>query len=431
VHTTKILICGGGYVGVYSALALRKKLGRRADITLVAPDSFMVYQPFLPEAASGNIEPRHVVVPLRPVLKGTRVITGRVRSLDHARRTATVAPTDSDPYELSYDAVVLGVGSVSRVLPVPGLAERGIGFKSVAEAIHLRNHVLACMDAAESTTDRERRRRLLTFTFVGGGFAGVEALAELEDMARYACRFYPSIERSDMRWVLVEAAGSILPEIGTDLADYALERLRSRPIEVHLETRLDGAEKGEMQLSDGEVFASETLVWTTGVRAHSLAGSLGFSSDERGRVIVDEFLRIKGVQGAWAAGDCAAVPDLIAGGISPPTAQHALRQARRLGDNLAAQVRGKPLREFRYRNMGQLVSLGRYKGVAQVMFFKLRGFPAWFLHRTYHVLMVPTFNRKARVLADWTVALFFKRDVVQLGALSQPREAFEQALEDR
>lgn len=416
-------------MGVYSALALRKKLGRRVEIVLVAPDSFMVYQPFLPEAASGNIEPRHVVVPLRPVLKGTRVITGKVLSIDHAARTATIAPKDSDPYALTYDHIVLGVGSVSRVLPVPGLDERGVGFKTVGEAIYLRNHVLACMDAAESTQDEELRRRLLTFTFVGGGYAGVEALAELEDMARYACRFYPSIERSHMRWILVEAADTILPEIGSRLAGYALNRLRSRDIEVHLQTRLDSAEKGEMHLSNGDVFGSETLVWTTGVKAHSLAGSLGFPTDDRGRVVVDEYLSVKGIDGAWAAGDCAAVPDLVSGGICPPTAQHALRQARRLGQNVAAQISGRAPKVFRYRNMGQLVSLGRYKGVAQVVFLRLWGFPAWFLHRTYHVVMVPTLNRKARVVADWTVALFFRRDVVQLGTLAHPREAFREAHE--
>ncbi len=427
---TKILIAGGGYVGLYSALALQKGLGSDADITVVAPESFMVYQAFLPEAASGSIEPRHVVIPLRTVLKGSRLVTGNLVALDHNNRVASIRSLDGGDYELAYDVVVLGIGSISRVLPVPGLAEEGVGFKSIAEAIYLRNQVLSRMDAAESTSDENLRRRALTFTFVGAGYAGVEALAELEDLARYACRYYARVRRSDMRWVLVEATNSILPEIGDDLADYALERLRARDIEVHLDTRLESAEEGTMRLSNGEEFASETLVWTTGVRAHPLVARLGFPTDERGRVEVDEFLRVRGFEDAWAAGDCAAVPDVTTGGISPPTAQHALRQARRLGVNLANHLKGRELKPFRYRNMGTLVSLGRYKGVARVLRFKLRGFPAWFLHRTYHVSRVPTLNRKARIVVDWTIALFFKRDVVQLGSLTQPREAFRRATSD-
>jgi NADH dehydrogenase len=424
----RILIAGGGYVGLYAALALQKGMGRRVAITLVAPESHMTYQPFLPEAASGSIEPRHVVIPLRTVLKGTQIINGLIKSVDHSSRRATVEPLDGPEYDISYDHIVLGVGSISRVLPVPGLAENAVGFKTVAEAIYLRNHLLSCMDAAESTSDPTVRQRLLTFTFVGGGYAGVEALAELEDLARDACRYYPTLERDEMRWVLVEATDSILPEIERSLADYALDRLRARGIEVHLHTRLESAVGGEMRLTTGEKFPSATLVWTTGVRAHPLVSGIDFPTDERGRVRVDEFLRVEGLDNAWAAGDAAAVPDVTTGGISPPTAQHALRQARQLGRNLAAVLSGREPSRFRYRNLGGLVSLGRYKGVALVVRFKVKGFPAWFLHRTYHVMRVPTFNRKVRILIDWTVALFFRRDVVQLGSLAQPRKAFTEAV---
>jgi NADH dehydrogenase len=387
----------------------------------------MTYQPFLPEAASGNIEPRHVVIPLRNVLKGARLVTGRVTAIDHAARQATVRPVEGAAYTISYEQIVLGAGSISRVLPVPGLPENAVGFKTVGEAIYLRNHVLQCLDAAESTDDPDVRRKALTFTFVGGGYAGVEALAELEDLARDACRYYSSVTRDDMRWVLVEAAGGILPEIGTGLGDYAMERLRKRSIEVHLNTRLAGATGGMMELSSGERFPSDTLVWTTGVKAHPLMAAFGFGTDEQGRIEVDEYLRVTGAENAWAAGDCAAVPDLTTGGICPPTAQHALRQARRLGANVAAVINGDEPKAFKYKNMGGLVSLGRYKGVARVASIRLRGFPAWFLHRTYHVLMVPTINRRARILVDWTVALFFRRDIVQLGSLAEPREAFIEA----
>jgi NADH dehydrogenase len=424
----RILVVGGGYIGLYSALWLERLLPpAQAELTLVTPESFMVYHPFLPEAASGNIEPRHVAVPLRTVLKRVRLITGRLASLDHRGRVARVVPSAGDPYTLPYDEVIIGLGSVSRVLPVPGLSDRAVGFKTVAEAIYLRNQVLSRMDAAESTEDPLVRRRALTFLFVGGGYAGVEALAELEDLARDACRYYRSVRREDMRWILVEAASSILPEIGGELGTYAILRLRRRGIEVHLETRLESADGGQMVLSNGETFEADTLVWTTGVRPHPLIARIGFPTDDRGRLVADEYMRVLGVESAWTGGDCAAVPDLAIGGTCPPTAQHALRQAHRLAENLAARIRGGELVAFRYRQLGALVSLGRYKGVARVLGIRLRGFPAWFLHRTYHLTRIPTFNRKVRVMLDWTVALFFRRDVVQLGSLQRPHEPFESA----
>jgi NADH:ubiquinone reductase (H+-translocating) len=428
--TPRVLIVGGGYVGTYTALKLRRwARAGRLDVTLVAPDSFMTYQPFLPEAAGGNIEPRHVVVPLRRALRGVRVLTGQITEADPARRIASFRPAEGQPYEIPFDVLVVGCGSVSRVLPVPGLADRGVGFKSLPEAIHLRNRVLSRMDAAEAAEDESARRRALTFLFVGGGYAGVEALAELEDLAREACRLYGRVRREDMRWVLVEAADTILPEIGPDLARYALDRLATRGIDVHLGTRLESAEGGRMRLSDGTELEADTLVWTTGVRAHPLAGRLGLPVDERGRLIVDAALRVRGAGGIWAAGDCAAIPDLETGGIAPPTAQHALRQARRLGRNIKRTFGGRPPKPFRYRSKGALVSLGRYRGVARVFGIRVQGFLAWFLHRTYHVLMLPTPNRKVRVMADWTLALFFRRDIVQLGSLQDPRAAFAEAAE--
>jgi NADH dehydrogenase len=421
-----VLIAGGGYIGVYTALTLRKS-DKNIRITLVAPESYMTYQSFLPEAAAGNIEPRHVVVPLRKALKGVRLITGQLVSLDHERRSARVTPIAGDPYEISYDHVVIGVGSVSRVLPIPGLSDHAVGFKTIEEAIYLRNQVLSRMDAAESTRDPDVRKRALTFVLVGAGYAGVEALAELEDLARDACRYFPSISRSDMRWVLVEATGRILPEIGADLGDYALQHLRARDIEICLETRLESAVGGVIKLSNGEEFGAETLVWTAGVRANPVIARFGFPTDDRGRIVVDQKLRVLDVEGAWSAGDCAAVPDVTTGGTSPPTAQHALRQARRIGKNIAAAVAGKEPQPFKYRNLGALASLGRYKGVARVLGIKLRGFPAWFLHRSYHLSRIPTVGRKVRVMADWTVGLFFRRDIVQLGSLVHPRNALTEA----
>ncbi|CAN5704155.1 NAD(P)/FAD-dependent oxidoreductase [soil metagenome] len=425
----RVAILGGGYVGLYTAMQLERELSPgQADLVLVSPHSYMTYQPFLPEATAGNIEPRHTVVPLRSALKRTRLISARVLSLDHGARRVTIKPVEGEAYALPYDIVIWGIGSVSRVLPVPGLADAAVGFRTVGEAIFLRNQVLERLDAAESTDDPELRRRALTFLFVGGGYAGVEALAELEELATYACRSLKTLRRADMRWVLVEAAGGILPEVGGGLGEYAIEVLRGRGIEVHLNTRLESAEGGVARLSDGQELRADTLVWTTGVKAHPAAARSGLAADDKGRLITDEHMRVRGAEDAWAAGDCAAVPDAVSGGTCPPTAQFALRQARRLGSNVAAQLKGEDLTPFRYRNLGLLVSLGRYQGVARVLGIRMKGVPAWVLHRAYHLLMIPTLGRKCRVALDWTVALLFRRDVVQLGELTEPRGAFREAI---
>jgi NADH dehydrogenase len=302
-----------------------------------------------------------------------------------------------------------------------------VGFKTVQEAIFLRNHVLSRLDVAAGTEDPERRRAALTFVFVGAGYAGVEALGELEDLARDAIRNYPMLVPGEMRWVLVEAMGKILPELGEDLAGYAMEQLQDRGIEIALNTRLDSAEKGVIRLSDGQEFPADTLVWTAGVKPSPLARTSGLPVDDAGRVIVNETLRIDGVSDAWAAGDAAAVPDRTTGRSAPPTAQHALREGRRLGRNVAAVLDGGVPKPFVYRNVGGVASLGRYKGVAMVYGVKFRGFPGWFLHRSYHLLAMPTFSRKVKIAMDWTTALLFPRDIAQLGALERPHEPFERA----
>src|SRR4051812_25586252 len=362
---TRILIIGGGYVGMYTALRLQKKLKRElreksVEIVVVDPRSYMTYQPFLPEAAAGSVEPRHVVVPLRRVLKRCEVLTGRIHSVDHERRTARIQPTRGDAYDLSYEVIVVAPGSIARTLPIPGLAELGIGFKQVEEAIALRNLVLEKLDIASTITDLAARRALLTFVFVGGGYSGIEALAELEDMTRYATRYYPSISPSDLRFVLVEATNRILPEVGPDLGVYTVEELRKRAIDVRLNTRLESCVGGHIVLSDGAEFDAETLVWTAGVKANPMFTRTDLPLDERGRVRCRPDLRVEGVEGAWSAGDGAAVPDLTAGSgaTTGPSAQHAVRQARQLGDNVALVLHGRTPHAYIHKYVGSVASLG-------------------------------------------------------------------------
>lgn len=423
----RVLIAGGGYVGLYTALTLERLLQPgEADVYVVNPENYMVYQPLLPEVASGTLEPRHAVVPLRKALKRSRLITGRLVGLDHDARTARIEPHAGEPYDLPYDHVVVALGSVTRTLPVPGLEERALGFHTLSESLHLRNRILGCMEAAEASRDASARKRALTFTFVGGGYTGVEALAELEDMARSACAVFPTISPDELRWVLVEATDRILPTVAPGLADHALRVLRARGIEVLLETTLDSAEEGRMVLSDGQEFDSDTLVWVAGVTPSPQVQQLGVPLDDQGRIIVDRGLRIEGLDGAWAAGDSAAVPD-GRGSFYPPTAQHAQREGRHLGRNIAAVVRGGDPTTFEYDSPGEMITLGRNKGVAELYGRSLSGFLVWVLRRLYYVVQVPTLNRKARILLDWAVGLPFRREVVSLGSVEQPRAPLREA----
>ncbi len=414
---------------MYAARHLERQLrGTDHELLLVNPDNYMLYQPFLPEVASGLIDPRAVVVPLRRVLRRTELVLGEVAHIDPATKQASVRLTGGERRDISYDVLILGAGSWSRTLPIPGLAEHGVGFKDLAEAIWLRNRVLSQLDRAAELSDDVARKAALTFVFVGAGFAGIEALGELEDLARAAAETIPQLRRDEQRWVMVEAGPRILPELDEALADYAAARLRERGIELRISTRLERVDEGIVRLIGGETLAAETLVWTAGVQASPLTTTLGVSVDARGRIAVDRALRVEGVDGVWAAGDCAAVPDPhAAAGISPPTAQHALRQAKLLAANVATTLEGGRVQPFRYANKGMLCSLGHYRGVANPLGVRIRGFPAWFLHRSYHLAYMPTLSRKARIAMDWTVALLFPRDIAQLGSLEHPRDAFRRA----
>ena len=404
------LVLGGGFAGGYVA----RLLGKRGA-TIVSPENFMLYTPLLPEAASGTLEPRHVVVPLRIMCPHSDLVLGRATDVDHQRRRVHVE-TEDGIINIGYEELVVALGAVSRTLPIPGLADHALGFKSLADAINLRNHVLRRLEAAASAPNETHRRRELTFVFVGAGYAGVEALGELSDLVRDALRYYPALRNETQHWVLVDAAPEILPEIPARLGEYAARELTGRGVDIRVQTTLESVDPHSATLSDGSRILTNTVVWTAGVRANPVNERLGLPLDERGRIVVDSTLQVEGVDHTWALGDGARVPnEATPGGFDPPTCQHALRQARRLTKNLT----GEPT-AYRYRMLGQVATLGRYKGIVEVLGLRLKGFFGWFVTRTYHLFQLPLVTRKLRVVVDWTTALFFRRDIAELSMLGHP-----------
>jgi NADH dehydrogenase len=406
-----VLVLGGGFAGAYVA----RELGARGA-TIVSKENFMLYTPLLPEAASGTLEPRHCVVPLRVMCPHAELILGSVTALDLEAQTAAVE-TDEGPQTVAWRELVLALGAVPRTLPIPGLSEYALSFKTLADAINLRNHVLHQLEAADAALDEEERSRRLTFVFVGAGYAGVEALAELSDLAEDALRYYPRLRSTRRRWVLVDAAPRILPEIPPPLGDYAARELTARGIEIHVETTLESVTSGEAVLGNGTRIPTNSLVWTAGVAPNPLLRELPLPLDEKGRVEVGELLRVRGHEHVWALGDCARVPNARSDRPDPPTCQHALRQARRLARNLAG-----PPEPYGYRMLGQVATLGRHKGIAEVLGLRLRGFAGWWVTRSYHLYQLPLAQRKLRVVVDWTVSLFFRRDIAELGQLGHPEK---------
>lgn len=406
------LILGGGFAGSYVA-----RLLGRGGATIVSPENYMLYTPLLPEAGAGTLEPRHVVVPLRQMCPHAELLLGQAKGLDE-ERNVVLADTLAGQYEIAYERLVIALGAVTRVFPIPGLREHGLGFKDLADAIALRNRVLQQLERAAIRPDAAEE---LGFVFVGAGYAGVEALGELNDLAHAALRFYPMLRGVPQRWVLVDAAPKILPEIPRRLGEYAAHHLERRGVEIHVGTTLESFDGREAVLANGTRIPARTLVWTAGGRPNPLLAELGLPLDERGRVRVGPTLRIEGRHNIWALGDCAAVPNRrTPGSFDPPTSQHGLRQARRLARNLVG-----PPKPYGYRMLGQVATLGHHKGIAEIPGIRLRGFLGWFVARTYHLYQLPLLSRKLRVVADWTVALFFRRDIAELSVLGHPRRLGE------
>jgi NADH dehydrogenase len=416
-----VVIAGGGFGGAAAARELERLLPKQSARLLMANETnFALYTPFLPEAAAGTLEPRHVVTPLRDILKRTNLRIGRIVGHDPAAKTVELQAKYGQAERLPYDQLLLSLGSVSRVLPIPGLSEHAVGFKSLADAIYLRNHVVETLEEANATDDFARREELLTYVFVGGGYAGLEALAELQDFAADAMDRYPRARLHGMRWVLVEAADRVLPEIDLQLAEYALRELRGRGIDIRLQATLEEVGADFARLAGGETLPTRTVVWTAGVAPQPILRELNLPLDERGRVPVDEFLRVDGLDSVWAIGDCAAAPD-PRGGTCPPTAQHAVRQGPVAARNIAAELGiGSPA-PFEYRSEASFVNLGRYKAVGRIGDRTFRGFPAWWLARSYHMSQIPGTARKARAVLDWTASLPFRRDISEVGSIGHPK----------
>lgn len=415
-----IVIAGGGFAGANTARELERLLPRQSSRLILVNDvNFLLYTPFLPEAAAGTLEPRHVVTPLRDMLHRTNLRLGVVEGHDREQRKVTIRSHSGECEQVDYDHLILAPGSISRFLPVPGLAEHAVGFKSLADAIYLRNHVIETLEMANASEDRALRDELLTYVFVGGGYAGLEALAELQDFAADAMQHYPQARLHGMRWVLVEASDRVLPEIDPELAEYAVRELRGRGIDVKMETTLDEVTRTSARISTGETLPTRTVVWTAGVAPHPSLRNLDVPLDERGKVRVDRRLAVEGMEGVWALGDAAAVPDQVKG-VAPPTAQHAVRQAPVVAANVAAAIGiGRP-RDFTYEGSAAFVNLGRYKAVGKVGDRTFRGFKAWWMARSYHMSQIPGLSRKIRAVVDWTASLPFSRDLSEVGSIGRP-----------
>ncbi len=419
-----VLILGGGFGGLTAARRLERKLPHQsATVTLVNDANFMLYTPLLPGAAGGTLEPRHVVVPLREQLDRTVLHLGTVTGADPERKVVSVRSIGGRDQELPYDQLIVTLGSTSRTLPIPGLAEHAVGFKTLPEAIALRNRLLQYFEQAEIEPDPAVQQELLTFVFVGGGYAGLEGLAELQDLAADVIEEYPRCRVAGMRFMLVEARERVMMEIQPKLAEFASAELRRRGIEIRTQTTVEEITATSVSLSTGEVLPCRTVVWTAGVKPHPVVAKLGLPLAAGGRIEADRYCAVAGRPGVWAIGDAAAIPDPAAkGSPSPPTAQHVLRQAKVAADNVVHALQGKagPGRPFRYRTLGVFVDMGRHQAVASTLGIRWRGFPAWFLARSYHLALMPGLGRRVRLVTDWTVGLVFGRDSAELGRLGHP-----------
>jgi NADH dehydrogenase len=415
-NKTKILILGGGFGGVYAALRLDKTLARRADVevTLVSCDNFLLFTPMLHEVASGDLNPSDIVNPIRRMLKRVQFLQADVRSIDlAAKRVHCTRDLRPLPLDLDYDHLVLALGSETNFFGMQGVAENAVTMKTLGDAALLRARVLGILEAASLEPDAAVRRRMLTFVVAGGGFAGVETIGAINDLVREALRYYPHLAPQEVRVVLVHPGEVVLPELGEKLGRYSQQKLADRGVEIRPGAKVTGYVNSLVAVSRGEAVPAATLIWTAGVTPNPAVASLPCKK-EKGRVVVDEFLEVPGFAGLWAMGDCAAVPDANTGRPQPPTAQHALRQARHAAKNIEAVLTGHQKKPFRFSTIGQLASIGHRHGVANILGMNFSGFIAWFLWRSVYLLKLPRLAKKTRVALSWLLEMIFSKDLEQM-----------------
>ncbi len=412
----RVVILGAGFGGVAAAQRLEQLLRneKRVEVTLVSRSNYLLFTPMLAEVASGALAARHISAPVRAALPRTYFRRAEVEAVDTDTQVVRVRPGATHPIEtLPYDHLVLALGSVSNYLGLPGVEENAFTLKTLQDATRLRNHVISLLERADVEPDAKERRRQLAFVVAGGGYAGTEMIAELFDLVHSVLRYYPHIDPRELRFVLVHSGDRILPEISMELAEYALGKLRARGIEFLLRVRVAGARPDTVLLTDGGQIPSRTLVWTAGNRPHPLLGALPCEHNKAGAVVADSTLRVVGLTNVWAVGDCAQIPDAYNDGKPyPPTAQHALREGKLVAENVAAVLRGKAPKPFRFRAIGTLVALGHRTAVAELRGRKFSGPLAWFMWRTVYLGKLPSLEKKVHVALDWTVDLFFPRDIV-------------------
>lgn len=418
----RVLILGGGFGGLYAALHLENALRRRDDfeVILVNRDNFFLFTPMLHEVAASDLDITNIVSPVRQLLKRVKFFQGDVEAIDLDTKKVTVSHGfEHHTHDLTYDQLVISLGSITNFFNLPGLERKALTVKSLGDAIHLRNRLIQHLEEADTECAAGNREPLLTFVVAGGGFAGVETLAGIHDFVHEALPFYPHIDRKLVRAVLVHPGKVILPELGEELGLYAQKKLSARGIEIRCNTRVTGVTDDGVQLSAGETVRTNTLIWTAGTSPNPILRSLPCKT-ERGRLCVTEHLEVTGYPGVWALGDCALVPDRTTGQFCPPTAQHALREGKIVANNILAELRGGAKKPFVFAGLGQLAAIGRRTGVAKIFGFKFSGFVAWWMWRTIYLAKLPRFEKKLRVAMDWTLDLFFAKDMVQFTTTKAP-----------
>ncbi len=421
----RIVILGGGFGGVYAAIHLEKLLARQSavEICLVSHDNFFLFTPMLHEIAASDLEITNIVNPLRKLLRKVEVLVGDVNQIDLPNKRVLISHGyRNHSLQIDYDHLVIALGSITNFYDIPGLANLAVPMKSLRDAIQLRAQIIRHLEEANSECNLTDRQSLLTFVVAGGGFAGVETVAALNDFVREALPFYPNLCEDMLRVMLVHSGPAILPELGESLGRYAEEVLVRRGVEIRLKTRVKTVTEGKVFLADGVSIPSHTLVWTAGTVPSPIISSLPCAK-ERGRLLVNQFLRVPDWPDVWAVGDCAFVPDIRNPGQShPPTAQHAIREGKVVAQNIAAALLGRALRSFSFRTIGLLASIGRRMGVARIFGFNFSGFFAWWMWRTIYLSKLPGLDKKVRVAFDWTLDLLFPKDVCAVYDLDQRRD---------